>query len=163
MKEKTLWICVGIPGSGKSTWCAKQQEDMMHYVSRDAIRFSMLNNEDEYFANEKKVYKLFVAEIQKWLDAGESVIADATHINWASRNKLIKSLHLDDVKVNCLVFKTPVNICQERNANRDGRAKVPASIITMMNNNMTHPRTDPYTYNQIYNIYLISDEQVIVI
>ena len=163
MKEKILWICVGIPGSGKSTWCAKQQEDMMHYVSRDAIRFASLNSNDNYFANEKKVYNLFVTEIQKWLDAGESVLADATHINWASRNKLIKSLCLDGVKVNCLVFKTPIKVCQERNNQREGRAKVPAAVITKMAKDMTHPRTDPYTYNQIYNVYPLDNQQVIVI
>ena len=45
---------VGIPGSGKSTWAKARCKNNPHaaYISRDEIRFSLLKDEEEYFAKE---------------------------------------------------------------------------------------------------------------
>ena len=51
---KQLFIMIGAPGSGKSTWVKKQlRNDIDAYVSRDEIRFSMLQEGDAYFKYEK--------------------------------------------------------------------------------------------------------------
>ena len=152
MKHKNLWILVGIPGSGKSYW-AKNHQGSAAYVSRDALRFALLKRDEEYFKHEKMVYSKFLSEIQYHLDHDEDVIADATHLNWASRQKLINHLSLEGVNVNCIVFKTPLSLCLERNARREGLACVPEAVITNMNRNFTHPCRDPYQYHTIRNVY----------
>lgn len=162
MSQKNLWILVGLPGSGKSYWAKNYKKEDTAYVSRDEIRFSFLKNGEEYFKHERMVYSKFLSEIQSHLDNGEDVIADATHLNWASRDKLLRHLNLEDVKVNCIVFKTPLNLCLERNAQREGRARVPDDVIKNMNNSFTHPSRDPYLYNIIRNIYADGADMVVV-
>ena len=44
-----LFIMVGAPGSGKSHYLSKVVNDKCKIVSRDAVRFSMIKDEDEYF------------------------------------------------------------------------------------------------------------------
>ena len=54
----------GIPGAGKSSWLENNfVEDRDYIISRDAIRFSMLKDSDEYFAKEDEVFKTFVKYI----------------------------------------------------------------------------------------------------
>lgn len=125
----------------------------MKYVSRDEVRFALLQDNDTYFANEKTVYKNFINTIQKYLDEGYSVIADATHINWASRHKLLNALCLTDVEVKVFMMKTNLAICIQRNDMRKGRENVPNEVIVNMHNRMQHPRKDPYQYAEIWNIY----------
>lgn len=126
----TLYIYCGIPGSGKSYY-AKKAQPKVHYISRDEIRFNMVEEDEEYFSKEKAVFKLFSASIAKVLEKGQDVIADATHISKASRAKLIKAIdrYFSEYKIACIVFDTPFEVCCERNAGREGRARVPDEVM----------------------------------
>lgn len=149
-KPRNLWIMCGIPASGKSYKAkelAERWEDCK-YVSRDAVRFSLLSEEDEYFNKEKAVWKQYIAEIQEGISNHLNTIADATHLNWASRKKLLDALHgLDRVAVNCYYFPTSLETCLRRNALREGRARVPEKVIRNMYKNFTNPTFDPYDYH----------------
>lgn len=54
-----LYVMIGIPGSGKSTWAKANKKEKDIYVSRDEVRFSLLQDGDEYFSKEKEVLKEF--------------------------------------------------------------------------------------------------------
>ena len=58
----TLYVLCGIPGSGKSHFCKNHKDDAVH-VSRDAIRFALLEDDDDYFAHEDEVYEIFWEKI----------------------------------------------------------------------------------------------------
>lgn len=153
--QPTLWILVGLPGSGKSTAAARFVKDNPDYihVSRDVIRFAMLGNNDDYFKYEKAVYKEFIGQIQMGLDSGKNVIADATHLNKNSRLKLLEALHdLDKINVNCCYFSTSLETCLKRNSYREGRAKVPENVIKNMYKSLTNPIFDPYNYHIVKEI-----------
>ena len=152
MNKPNLYIFVGAPASGKSYWAEHHMNEHTKWISRDAIRFSIMKENDDYFQNESKVYKTFIHQIQEALDSGFDVFADATHINWASRSKLLNALHLDNVNVNCIVFKAPLELCEQRNIARPGLACVPAKILRNMYGRTQHPKTDPYKYNKIITI-----------
>ena len=150
MKQQTLYLLCGPSGSGKSTWCrGLVPRDTMAYVSRDEIRFSMLEEDDDYFKHEKKVFKEFIRRIQEAIDNGvDEVYADATHLNTASRMKTLNNLSLNEnVKVIPIYFDTPLRLCIERNAQRSGRALVPEDVIRKQFASKTSPiDSDNYEY-----------------
>jgi predicted kinase len=153
---------VGIPGSGKSYIAdilAKEINGAV--VSRDTIRFELLNEEDEYFAKEKEVFKEYINEIQYYLDIGKSVIADATHLNAPSRIKLLDNLYFTEKDyIVPMVIDTPFEICKERNAQRTGRSRVPNDVLKSMHNSFTDPAEDPvYIRPRYYDILYIEGQE----
>ena len=156
-----LYIMVGIPGSGKSYIAdilAKEINGAV--VSRDAIRFSFLNEEDGYFVKEKEVFKEYVNEIQHHLDNGKSVIADATHLNAPSRIKLLSNLYFtEEDYVVPIVIDTPFEVCFERNAQRTGRSRVPDDVLKSMYDSFTDPAEDPSYIRPRYHDVLYIEEK----
>ena len=142
--KKTLYVMCGIPGSGKSTWVQKHIdsfEGSVFLASRDAIRFLMLKDGEDYFAHENEVYDEFINQIKLGLENCDVVIADATHISIGSRKKLLKSLgkSLKNVKVIAMVIKTDFDTIVKQNDMREGRARVPLSVLRRMNIQFTIP------------------------
>lgn len=144
-KTKNLIIMCGIPGAGKSTFIKNHTPEDKIVVSRDAIRFSMVAEDEEYFSKENAVYKEFVNQICAGLHNSDYVIVDATHINEGSRSKLMRSLsgHYDprEWKVSALVIDSCLAKCLEQNELRKGtRAYVPVSAIRRMASQFTMPK-----------------------
>ena len=155
MKQKTLYLMCGVPGSGKSyiakhlNYIAKHLNQDIVYRSRDDIRFSLIGEnatEKEYFSKEVEVFDIFIMQIQNTLNLNVDVIADATHINWVSRKKILNKLNLDGVRVVPIVVKASYDTCVKRNNNRNGLKKVPNTVIKRMINNYTDPKDDPFNY-----------------
>lgn len=137
-----LYIPCGIPGSGKTTWCNQFiQNNDVRYVSRDEIRFSLVNENEPYFAHEKIVFKKFIGIIAQTLADGFDVIADATNLNRFSRSKLTQAIdeYITDYEIVYVVFNTNIDVCIERNEKRTGRTKVPTDVIYNMFNNFVSP------------------------
>lgn len=127
----------GAPGSGKSTWIHKHLDSFSKatkVVSRDKIRFSLLGDDDDYFSKENIVYSTFIDNIKEGLVDYDNVIADATHLNFSSRGKLLRSLGttLKDAEVNIIIIDTPLAVCLNQNEMREGRSKVPHNVIKRM-------------------------------
>lgn len=142
MNKPTLYVMIGAPGSGKST-VAKKFSDKFNIpiVSRDTIRYSILKDNDSYFAKESLVFNTFMKKVNNYLQNGESLIADATHLNPVSRFKLFRGIHLDKNQYNrvAIVVQTSLNTCLERNAQRSGRQRVPDSAVRTMYNSLILP------------------------
>jgi len=157
--NKTLWLMCGAPGSGK-TWFAKNKLMKGYgwdYISRDEVRFSMIKDGEEYFSHETAVFNEFVEKIAIALDWGhDNVIADATHLNWGSRRKLLKALSkncvLEDVDVIPVVIDVKLEDILERNKLRDDRARVPEETIRRMYSSISDPAKDPYKYTAIMRV-----------
>ena len=146
--SKVLYILCGPAASGKSTFSHSLVRDKNSYkiVSRDTIRFSLVNENEEYFSKEKEVFRTYIAEIQQGIDDGVNIIiADATHINEVSRNKLLDNLNIREYHIIPVNFKTPLKVCLERNDGRIGRAKVPRNVVRRQFYNFA-----PATYNEKY-------------
>ena len=142
----------GIPGAGKSFFAKHFLKDAA-YISRDEIRYRLIGEdatEKEYFSKEIETFNFFVSLIQDNIDLGENVCADATHINWNSRKKLLNALRLDEnVDIVAVVINAPLEDCLKRNSQRNGLRKVPEGVIKRMYKNMTDPANDPFRYTGI--------------
>lgn len=146
-----LYVLIGAPGSGKSTWCRHRMLDNDYVqkwerISRDDIRFSMLKPGEDYFSHEGEVYEEFVKRIAKSLTQPwvEHTIADATQLSKKARELLFSSVdkHLPQnfkYEVVFVYFDVPLSTCLERNAKRTGRALVPEETIKNMYKSISFP------------------------
>lgn len=131
-----LYILCGPSGCGKTTWAAnfiKGHRDV-RYVSRDEIRFELVDPNESYFSREKEVFRRFANTIRQTLIDGFDCIADATHLNEFSRRKLTQAIdmHFKDYEIVYVSFNVNVDTCIEHNTNREGRANVPETVIRNM-------------------------------
>ena len=137
-----LFIMIGAPGSGKTTWCKNNVPKNAVYISRDEIRFNIIKDEDSYFSKEKIVYDIFINKINEALKSGLDVYADQTSLNAGSRKKLINALNKRPDEINGIYFTTSLDIVLQRNAQRTGRALVPEDVVINMFNSLTRPTLD---------------------
>ena len=157
MEKSKLYLLMGCPGSGKSTYLTNRIKDStsaITVISRDIIRFSLVSEDEEYFSKEDEVYNLFIKGIANALNFNNEVFADATHLNERSRAKTLRALgkHLKDVEVNVIYVRVPLEVAIERNENRIGtRAYVPKSVIRRMWSQTTIP-TKEEGFEHIYII-----------
>ena len=157
MKQRNLYLLAGCPGSGKSTWVKNwiENDDASIIVSRDEIRFSILKDGEDYFAHEDEVYRIFIQKIQTALECPliNNIFIDATHLNPKARRKVLNALTVPkEVKIGCVYFTTPLNICIERNNLREGRAKVPEQVIRNMHSSYVFPTCWKEGFDMIYEV-----------
>ena len=165
MKNKQLFLMMGAPGAGKSTWLKRQLKDNDVYVSRDIVRFSKLQPGDDYFKYEGEVFAEFTSYIVNALSDKnvDRVFADASHLNAGSRFKILNAIAKEFERrekvvpydVNVIWLKTSLETCIERNNYREGRANVPEGTITSMWKSQTLPKAS----EGVKRVYVVSEKQ----
>lgn len=131
-----LYVPVGIPGSGKSTW-ARTNEYCNLAFSSDEVR-------KELGLMAGKGNQIVFAEVNRRtleaLRSGRSCIYDATNLD-SHRAELVNMIReqVSNVRIAAVVFHVPLNECLERNARREGFARVPDRTIERMNDRITIP------------------------
>ena len=111
-------------------------------ISRDNIRFSLLKEEEDYFAHENEVRNIFFGAIRNNTFISkdfDTVFIDATHLTPKSRRLTMNHIAPDTYKI-AVSFEVPVEIALERNAHREGRALVPESVIRNMHRSFQRPK-----------------------
>lgn len=145
MIKKTVYLLSGPPASGKSTWVRSRLTKGSEWISRDNVRFSIVKEDEEYFSHEDEVFDTFIAYINKALRDPDihTIYIDATHLNKRARHKVLSRIRKRNIsELNCVCFCAPPSVCQERNALREGRARVPAAAIENMFKSYTYPEID---------------------
>lgn len=162
---RTLIMMVGIPGSGKSyfakemTMYDKLDNNNVAIISRDDIRKNLIGQSDDYFSKENEVFREFVDDINRCLEVGvDRIYVDATHINRASRSKLLRKLALEgtEVRLVVVVMDTPLELCKKRNSRRFGFSRVPDKAIEDMFKRYevpTEEEFDRYNFSSVTIIF----------
>ena len=157
MKQKRLFLMSGTPGSGKSTWIqSKIETNGGIWISRDAIRFAVVKEDEEYFGKEDEVFATFISAIQEQINnpMATDIYVDATHINEKSRNNTLRRLNLEQVDEKiCVFFDIPLEVAYERNLQRTGRAVVPRSAVERMYYGRAFPKK-----RENFNHIIVIDE-----
>ena len=132
---REIVLMVGIQGSGKSTWAKKYVEEHENsiWISRDVIRKEIVGD-GEYFSKEKEVWSAFCNIIEEAVnDKKNHIVIDATHINVASRRKVlyevVSIINVSDYNLKIVVMDTPLLTCMYRNEERKGFDYVPPKVI----------------------------------
>lgn len=142
---------------GKSTFAKSIQKAGDIYISRDDIRFKLLQDNDNYFSKEDEVFKTFYTSINSSVEQYMRVFADATHLDFTSRAKLISHIDKDKFsELNIIYLNTPLEECLRRNDKRKGRAKVPADVIKNMFEKLTIPNSNE-PFDNVYIVHMSGD------
>jgi predicted kinase len=152
-----LYMLIGVPGAGKSTWLAQQPFDWNRTVilSTDAIierrAAAQGKTYDQVF---RKEIKSATAEMYRNLaDAvtqGADLIWDQTNVTAAARTKKLAMVP-DEYERVAVMFRTPDRAEHERRlASRAGKT-IPANVIAGMISQL-EPATEAEGFDQIITV-----------
>lgn len=138
-----LYVLVGVPGSGKSTWISNQD------WAKDCVIISTDNHVENYAKSTGKTYtevfndympiavKFMADDVINARGAGKDIIWDQTSTTVLSRKKKFKML--PDYHAIAVVFKTPTGVeLMKRLSSRPGKT-IPWSVVSDMINKFESP------------------------
>lgn len=142
--KPVIYILIGIPGSGKSTWLAKQ--DMTNAV---------IVNVDQYIEQSAKAQGLTYSEVfpgeiknamvqskrdlLNSLRTGKNIYVDQTNLTVKSRKQKLDHVPKGYIKI-AVIFPAPGNEeLQRRLDSRPGK-NLPDYVMRSMKNNFSRPR-----------------------
>lgn len=154
MSEKNLWIMVGLPGSGKTTYVSQFKNDSnCKIISFDEIQFSITKN-NEVHVSEPIIFQEYCKQIQNAINNNFSnIYCDGIHITENMRYRLLHNLDIKNYKIKIIVLNIPIKICLERNEQRIGKAYVQPNMIKNIEHIFKHPSKDHIYYDKIIDIY----------
>ena len=135
-----LYLMVGLPCSGKTTYCQKYLSDC-EIVSTDAIRAELWGNTNGQH-NNAEVFNIAFNQVAEKLAHGFNVAFDATNLRAQNRKKLT-ALVPTDTQITIVFLSTPVTECLRRNNQRPNH--IAEDIIVRMSQQIQYPTLDEAT------------------
>lgn len=143
---RKLYVLVGVPGAGKSTWVSNQQwANDCAYVSTDGYveRFArrMGKTYSEVFDDVMpRAIRLMMRAVRKAEHDGKDVIWDQTSTTIASRTRKFRAL--PSYYAIAVIFRTPSDEeLTKRLASRPGKV-IPKHVVNSMIKNWQEPTED---------------------
>ncbi len=125
-----LFIMAGAPGCGKTTWARNFFKDY-EIVSSDAIREEKWPGEPYDASRNEEVFDEFHHRLSEMLYKGMDAVADATSLSAMARAELQLVAVRENAETHLIFFKNWFTAV-ERNAEREGNAKVPWEAMEVM-------------------------------
>lgn len=158
-----LYVLIGVPGSGKSTWIGHQSFNWDNtvivstdrHVERYAKSIGKTYNEvfDDYMPT---AVKLMASEAQAAFANDKIVIWDQTSTSVNTRAKKLRMAPAHYTKI-AVVFKTPTTERHAKMLDRPGK-NIPAEIVNDMIKRFVYPTAEE-GFDQIINATLQGIEQ----
>ena len=132
--NNTLYIAVGLPGSGKSTYAKNFVKGKdIEYLSSDELRAVYGKSEEDQTVT-PLVFGHIKRKVDEFLKDGKNVLVDATSVNRRERSDYINNAKKYGAKVVAIVFKMDRQGLIDRNKKRgeQGGRVVPDFVIDKM-------------------------------
>ena len=132
--NNTLYITVGLPGSGKSTYAKNFIKDKeIEYLSSDELRAVYGKSEEDQSVT-SFVFGHIKKKVDEFLKDDKNILVDATSVNRKERSDYINTAKKYGAKVVAIVFKMDRQGLIDRNKKRgeQGGRVVPDWVIDKM-------------------------------
>jgi len=134
-----LYVLVGLPASGKSTYAKEVLSKDAEILSSDAIRKELLGSEENQ-ENNALVFETLYNRARNLLKDGKNVAIDATCINKFERKRVLSNFTDLQIERIVIFIDTPVEICYERDEKRS--RTVGREVIDKYVNKFEYPTLD---------------------
>ena len=154
MNKPTLWVMVGLSGSGKSSVAkeiAKNNSNTV-IVSSDSIREELTGDYEDMEHNEE-VFKIFHKRIREALENNTNVIADATNITMRSRRAIIENVKSIECHKIVYLIPKPFRQCKIDNLNR--QHPVPEEVLNGQLRKFQIPFIEEVLMKELFITYII--------
>ncbi len=121
-QKPTMVIMIGIPGSGKSTFCDKNFRGW-RVISRDILR---TRHREEQLLADTVASRL-------------SCVIDNTNVSRAERAKFITAGKAAGYRIVGYYLRSDIDECLKRNARRTGKARIPDAGVRGRAAQLEHP------------------------
>jgi predicted kinase len=138
-----LWVLVGPPGCGKSTYAEKlvKEHENTVIVSTDDIRKEIFNSEEIQKKGKKGGSTIWGEAYQRMENLlsfeKKNVIFNATCINYQMRQNLISKAQKRKIPIHIIYFLTDLETCLKNNKSR--KRQVPEDILISIYKNIQIP------------------------
>lgn len=146
----TLTLLVGLPASGKTTFCEKSfnEEGSPVRISLDDFR-KLICGKDYFKPFEPTVHAWAQQTTRYLLSQGHDVVLDATSLTQGLRNIWVSlAREYLGVYTSCIYFDVPFEVCLKRNAERE--RKVPEDVIKRMSEQLQPPDLDFEDFDSVW-------------
>jgi predicted kinase len=142
---QTVYMMIGLPGSGKNTWIENNLDKNVRVVSRDDIRanLKMCGANDKIVGTreqEEQVTKIFNKLLVDYVENGYDVVINNINLNRRYRDDFKRLLSGYNVRWVYVVVIAPS--IEDNIARRDGQ--IPPEVLLKMHNNFTMPSETEY-------------------
>jgi len=157
MKQNYVYILIGPPNCGKTTWRINNLNINDAILSNDDIILELSTNSNNYNlsfkeVNFKNVNKLFNEKFLEAIKNNKNIIIDKTNMTIKSRKKLLSKIPKHYKKI-AVLFEWDRTVLLERNINRNKTENkyIPINVIDNFIENF-QSISDDEIYDEIINI-----------
>lgn len=138
-QKPTMVIMIGIPGSGKSTFCDEKFPGW-RIISRDILR---TRHREEQLLADTVASRL-------------SCVIDNTNVSRAERAKFITAGKAAGYRIVGYYLRSDIDECLKRNARRTGKARIPDAGVRGRAAQLEHPGYDE-DFDELFHVSITDD------